>query len=325
MAAAWSFSRGGPQSPGSISRLVSTLSLDGDRISADLIVHFARALSVATTESIADEYARAATEILGEQISQGEVPLSKEELVRRVQAKVSASAAKVAQLEVRGLYLYGSEATNARSTYRSRPVSPPPPFVKGHGSGAMPAVRQSSTFHSPVLTPPPAPRARTLWPQALVSCRPGMPADQIGKVLGAALRDSAAAAVLNAFVAVDPQAADRMALFQSGSVVREIVLEVCGCFGSALYRIFLAHEVDQRVASEIVQAACVHAAEEFPATQIADYMASGAPVRDLANRMAASIGAPETAPLVLGAIAPYCEALREDVAAAAEQVRRIVA
>src|SRR5215471_4500214 len=120
MAAAWSFSRGGSQSPGSISRLVSTLSLDGDRISADLIVLFQRALSTATAESVADEIARAATEILGEQISQGDVPLSKEELVARVKVRITASAAKVAELEVKGLYVLGSDAVTNRSTYRLR-------------------------------------------------------------------------------------------------------------------------------------------------------------------------------------------------------------
>jgi hypothetical protein len=321
MAAAWSFSRGGSQSPGSMSRLVSTLSLDGDRISADLIVHFARALSTATSESVADEFAKAATEILGEQISQGEVPLSKEELVRRVQSKISASAAKVAELEVRGLYLFGSEATNARSTYRARNASPPPP--RAHASGSMPAVRQSSTFHSPVLTPP-APRARTLWAQALVSCRPGMPSDQIGKVLGAPLRDSIAAAVLGAFAVMEPQAADRMSLFQGGEVARQVVLDVCACFASAVYRIFLAREIEQQTASDIVQAACAHAVEQFPATQVSAYLASQAPVRELSNRMAAAIGAPDTGSVVLGAIAPYCEVLRDDVTVAADHVRRIV-
>src|ERR1041384_3111099 len=109
MAAAWSFSRGGSQSKSSMSRLVSTLSLDGDRISAELLVTFHRALSSATAESIADEIARATDEVLGEQISQGEVPLTKEELIHKVQARLSSGAARVTEIEIKSLQIVGTE------------------------------------------------------------------------------------------------------------------------------------------------------------------------------------------------------------------------
>src|SRR5690348_12753064 len=122
MAAAWSFSRGGSQSKSSMSRLVSTLSLDGDRISAELLVTFHRALSNATAESIADEIARATDEVLGEQISQGEVPLTKEELVSKVQARLSSGAARVTEIEVKSLQIVGTESQGNRSTYRTRPL-----------------------------------------------------------------------------------------------------------------------------------------------------------------------------------------------------------
>lgn len=324
MAAAWSFSRGGSQSPGSISRLVSTLSLDGDRISADLIVLFQRALSTATAESVADEIARAATEILGEQISQGDVPLSKEELVARVKVRITASAAKVAELEVKGLYVLGSDAVTNRSTYRFRQASPPPP--RANASGAITAVRPSGSAQTPVLTPPPTPRMRTLWPRAIAHCRPGTPVEELGALLGPPLRDSLAAAILHAFVAIDPEAADRLVLFSASKVVREVLLEVCACFSSAAYRIFASNDIEQRVASELVRAASrlVLDGESLPTDAISRYMTSEAPVRDLATRLATAVGALDMAHVVQGALSPYCEAFRDDVTVVAGQLRRLL-
>jgi len=310
-----------------MSRLVSTLSLDGDRISADLVVQFHRALSTATAESLADEFARAATEILGDQISQGEVPLSKEELVARVMARVTASAAKVAELEVKGLYVLGSDVNASRSTYRSRYGSSPPPPARSHGSGAITAVRPSSAaLPASVLTPPPAPRIRTLWPRAVAHCRPGTPVEELGALLGPPLRDSVASAILHSFVAVDPEAADRLVLFSASNVVRDVLLEVCACFSSAAYRIFASNDIEQRVASELVRAASSVAldGETFPADAVSRYMASESPVRDLATRLAAAIDALDMAHLVQGALSPYCEAFRDDVTTVAGQLRRLV-
>ena len=307
-----------------MSRMVSTLSLDGDRISADLVVQFQRALSAATAESVADEIARAATEILGDQISQGEVPLSKEELVARVKGRITASAGKVAELEVKGLYVLGSDAVANRSTYRSRGSSPPP---RAHGSGAITAVRPSSSaFQSPMLTPPPAPKLRTLWPKSVAHCRPGTPVEELGALLGPPLRDSVASAILHSFVAVDPEAADRLVLFRASNVVRDVLVEVCACFSSALYRIFASQDIEQRIASELVRAASSIAldGESFPADAVSRYMTSDAPVRDLATRLAASIGAVDMAHLVQAALSPYCEVFRDDVTAVAGQLRRML-
>lgn len=331
MAAAWSFSRGGSQSPGSISRLVSTLSLDGDRISADLVVHLKRPLSSASAESVADEIARAATEILGDEITQGELTLSKEELATRIRARVGVSAAKATELEVKALYLFGSEANSNKSTYRTRPASPPPPLPSqrgaAHQSGAIPAMTARSTVPTAPLTPPPAPRVRTLWPRALSHCESGASAADVGALLGPALRDSVAAAVLHAFVAIDPEAADRMALFGAAGAVDSILAEVAACFASAAYRIFLASDVDGSVASDVVRAAHTHvlATGEFPSELFAHYVGSDTPVKEMALRLAASIGAPDTAATIQASVSPYCEALRDDLLSVAVQVRSLVA
>ncbi|HEX4340352.1 MAG TPA: hypothetical protein VH062_30800 [Polyangiaceae bacterium] len=324
MAAAWSFSRGGSQNPVSISRLVSTLTLDGDRISADLIIGFHRTLSNATAESVADEVARAATEVLGDQITQGEVPLAKDELVTRLRARISVSAQKITDIEAKAIYLVGSEVNANKSTFRTRYASPPPPAVgAAHKSGSIPALRQSS----PALTPPPSPRVRTLWPSALSTCGDSATVAEVGSLLGPALRDSVAAAILHAFVAVDPEVADRMELFSGGETVQAILVEVSACFASAAYRLFAASGVENGAASELVRVALRHvlAAEAFPASQIAQYMSSDSPVRDLATRVAAAMGAPDTAGSIQGAVSPYCEALRDDLLSVASDVRRLIA
>jgi hypothetical protein len=327
MAAAWSFSRGGSQSPNSVSRLVSTLSLDGDRISADLVIHLKRPLSSATAESVADEIAKAATEILGDEITQGELTFSKDELATRVRARIGSSAGKATDVEVKALYLFGSEANSNKSTYRTRPASPPPPRASAHKSGSMPAVTGRSTVPSPPLTPPPAPRVRTLWPRALSRCESGTSAEDVGTLLGPALRDSVAAAVLHAFVAIDPQAADRMALFAGTGVVDTILAEVSACFASAAYRIFLATDVDGSVASSVVRAALEQGlgSNELPSELFAHYVGSDSPVREMAARLAASIGAPDTAATIQASVSPYCEALRDDLLSVAVQVRALVA
>ena len=310
-----------------MSRLVSTLSLDGDRISADIVVHFQRALSSATSESVADEIAKAATEILGDQISQGEVPLSKEELVNRVRGKISASAAKITEVEVKALYVFGSEVNANKSTYRARHASPPPPAAgPSHRSGAVPSVRQSSSFPASALTPPPSPRVRTLWPHALESCEQGTSAADVGVLLGPPLRDSVAAAILHSFVAIDPEAADRLELFGAAGAVDSILLEVCACFSSAAYRIFVSSGLEAKFASEIVRAAAaqVLTTQDFPAEQVSHYMASDSPVRDLASRVATAIDASDTAAAIQAAVYPYCEALRDDLLSVAAQLRQLI-
>src|SRR5262249_14214639 len=147
------------------------------------------------------------------------------------------------------------------------PSAPPPPRER-HGSGTIPSLSASSTIPSPIATPPPPP-VRTLWPGALSSCPPGVPAERVGELLGAPLRDSIAATILHSFVAIDPVTTDRLSILggSGGAVVTELLREVGACFATAAYRVFASFELEQKTCSEIVRAACRHALapEEFPA------------------------------------------------------------
>jgi hypothetical protein len=91
MAAAWSLSRGS-NSRDSVSRLVSTLSLDGYRVAVELVVRFNRSLNKDTAESIGNEVARITDEILGAQISQGSLPLTTDERSEQVLDRASGGA-----------------------------------------------------------------------------------------------------------------------------------------------------------------------------------------------------------------------------------------
>jgi len=149
----------------------------------------------------------------------------------------------------------------------------------------------------------------------------------VGELLGAPLRDSIAATILHSFVAIDPVTTDRLSILGggAGAVVTELLREVGACFTTAAYRVFASFELDQKTCSEIVRAACRHALapEEFPAAHVSRYMASEAPVRDLAGRMAIAIGAPEAAPVIQAAISPYCSVVRAELVTIAAQVRKL--
>jgi len=105
-----------------------------------------------------------------------------------------------------------------------------------------------------------------------------------------------------------------------------VLVEVCACFSSALYRIFASQDIEQRLTSELVRAASSIAldGESFPAEAVSRYVTSDAPVRDLAMRLAAAIGAADMAHLVQAALSPYCEVFRDDVTAVAGQLKRLV-
>src|SRR5260221_14529124 len=98
--------------------------------------------------------------------------------------------------------------------------------------------------------------------------------------------------MLHTFVVLDPSLTDRLALLEGKDPVPELRLEVCACFATAAYRIFVSGELDQRTAGGLVGVASRHAIapEEFPAQLVSRYMAGQTPVRDLATRMAGGLG-----------------------------------
>jgi hypothetical protein len=321
MAAAWSFSRGAHRP---ISRLVSALSLDGLRLASELTVRFTRSLADETAESIADEAARVASEILGEQIAQGKVPLSRSELLSMVEDRTAQTVGKVAELRVTALYLVADDATH--STARTRaplvpPATPVPPNSNLNATAPPPASTGLSGQH--VIS---VPSVRTLWRLSLTGCQPGADVTQLGHLLGPALRDSAAAVIFRAAAVADPSAIDRMALFDpKNQAVVQMQREATACFLAALFRVFTSGRVERDMISVIIESAGATALEPapLPRHEIGRYSTSEGPVRDLATRFAAILESPRDWREIQSALTPYCEHLRTDLWHVAHEVRRL--
>lgn len=321
MAAAWSFSRGAHRP---LSRLVSALSLDGHRLASEITVRFTRSLADETAGSIADEAARVASEVLGEQIAQGKVPLSRTELLTLVEERTAATVGKVAELRVTALYLVADEPSHSTSRTRA-PVAPSStPAPSSQANVTAPPATSNGLSGQHVISIPKA--VRTLWRLALSGCQPGADLAQLGNLLGPALRDSAAVAMLRAASVVEPAAMDRMSLFESKShAALQMRREACACFLSALHRVFASGRLDRETIAEILDAAAREALspEEPPRQEIGRYTASSAPVRELAARLAAILGSPRDAAEIQGALMPYCDHLRTDLWHVAHEVRRL--
>jgi hypothetical protein len=319
MAAAWSFSRGAHRP---LSRLVSALTLDGHRLASEITVRFMRSLADETADSIADEAARVASEVLGEQIAQGKVPLNRTELLTLMEERTSATVGKVAELRVTALYLVADDPAG-HSTSRTRsPVVPP--STAAPGSATAPPAASTGLSGQHVISVPKS--VRTLWRLALSGCQPGVPVTQLGHLLGPALRDSAAAVMLRAATAIDPSAMDRMNLFSSKSVAtNQMRREACACFLSALHRVLASGRVDADTIAQLVEATGNEALapETVSRQEIARYLASEGPVRELSARFAAMLEAPRDAAEVLNALTPYCDHLRTDLWHVSHEVRRL--
>jgi hypothetical protein len=321
MAAAWSFSRGAHRP---LSRLVSALTLDGHRLASEITIRFMRSLGDETADSIADEAARVASEVLGEQIAQGKVPLDRTALLTLVEERTSATVGKVAELRVTALYLVADEPA-AHSTSRTRsPLVPPSTPAPAPSSATAPPAASTGLSGQHVISVPKS--VRTLWRLALSGCQPGVPVAQLGHLLGPALRDSAAAVMLRAGTAIDPSAMDRMNLFSSKSVAtNQMRREACACFLSALNRVLASGRVDADTIAQLVEATGNEALapETVSRQEIARYLASEGPVRELSARFAAMLEAPRDAAEVLNALMPYCDHLRTDLWHVAHEIRRL--
>jgi hypothetical protein len=322
MAAAWSFSRSAHRP---LSRLVSALSLDGLRLASEITIRFTRSLADETADAIADEAARVTSEILGEQIAQGKVPLSRSELLSMVEDRTAQTVGKVAELRIPTLYLVADDG-GAHSTSRTRaPLVPPSTPVPGNSALNVTAPPPASTGLSGqhVIS---VPSVRTLWRLALSGCQPGAAVAQLGHLLGPPLRDSAAAVIFRAASVSDPSAFDRMSLFdQKNHAVVQMQRETTACFLAALFRVFTSGRVSREVIGELVEAAGVTALEPepIPRHEIGRYATSESPVRDLATRLAAILESPREVREIQNVLTPYCEHLRTDLWHVAHEVRRL--
>lgn len=320
MAKAWSFS-GGSQDP--VSRAISTLCLDGHRLSTEVTVRFNRNVSATTADSIADEVARAAAEVLGEQISQGEIPMTRTELADKIRARSTAPVNRIVEISVNSLSVVSSN-NGLRSTYRSRPSQP-----NLSAPSIAPEKRPSSS--PPSLGPLPSHRdanapMRMLWQAAWSNFTPGVTADELAMALAAPLRDSTAVATMRSLTSVDPSHLDRLALLGGVEPLPELLRETCSCLAAGMYRVFSASAIDPRITVSVVTGAVrgALAPDDFPVEPLDRYIACGAPVRELAHRSASLLGVPGDALNVQVALSSYCEAVRAELEMVAQEVKRVL-
>jgi hypothetical protein len=326
---------------------VAARSLDGYRLNAEIVVKFRRNMAEDAATGFAEEIARAAADTLGEQISQGRIPLTASELVAAIEKRASPSVTKATELEVSLLDKTGAavgarrdsppprkDVTGPRSAAPAPPrkdvtgptASSSPPSRKGV-SGSWSAVpRDPGVATRPsgsVLAAPP----RTLWPMSLSRCSPGASVSEIAAALGPALRDSTAAVLLRVLMAMDPTVTDRLGLFDGRGPAPALRTEICACLAAGLRRVVVATGLEAASAALLAEVASQKAlATDAPSgPRIESYATSEAPIHDLARRTASIIGAPDDASAIYALLSPYCEALRAQFELVGQEIGRLTA
>jgi hypothetical protein len=310
-----------------VARALSAESLDGQRVRGRVTVRFDRPLPPDVAERHATEVVEAIAAVIGEQICDGSIPFSSEDLVSRVTARARHLSARVSNIQVGALELadgsFGAQAP-ARSTF------PPSARVERPGrasaaSGVMPAMKPSAASGAPATSVSTA--IRTLWPK--ISAAPtNMGRDRLGRLLAPALRDSAAVFLFTMLGAADPAALDRLELLEGrgkAPLLSTLRQEACACLAAILYRVLVGVTVPQAAASALAEAACREALapDPLPAASIQRYVVSTAPLRDLAHSVAAALGTAGDTQRLFAAVSAYGTALRSDLVAAASDVKRI--
>jgi hypothetical protein len=147
----------------SLTRSVSSVTLDGRRLTADVSIQFQRPMSRGDAETLGGEVANIVDEILGAQIIQGQTPFTATDLEAMTTARIKGT--KIAKFRVVSLRL----AVPAAHAASVRPgVSKPP--ERGAGSGPPPSgmrLGAGSTPYMPPGTPSPPPASMpTGWPRS---------------------------------------------------------------------------------------------------------------------------------------------------------------
>jgi hypothetical protein len=327
---------------------VSARSLDGYRLTAEVIVKFRRSLAEDAANGFADEIARTTADILSEQISQGRIPMTAPELVAAIEKRSTSTVNKVTEVELSLLDKTGA----AVGSHRDSP--PPRKDVTGPRSAAPAPPRKDITRPSAAVTAPPARRGssgswsavprdpaigsrssgsalsappRTLWPASLTKCSSGSSMADLANAIGPALRDSTAAVLLRVLMAMDPAATDRLGLFDGRGPVPALRTEICACLGAGLRRVLVLGGLDAGSAALIAEVAAQKAlGGETPSNHhIEGYVASDRPIYDLARRSASIIGTPDDAPGIYALLSPYCEALRAQFELVGQEIGRLTA
>jgi hypothetical protein len=139
----------------SVKRIVSSVSLDGKRLTADVDVEFVRELGLNTAEAIGDQVFAIVDGILGEQIVQSQVAIQPSAIEELVYARLGSTASKVEHVRVIRLRSGAAGAPASRphpASARATPVASPRPKVT------------PPPFPKARVTPPPFPKARATPP-----------------------------------------------------------------------------------------------------------------------------------------------------------------
>lgn len=339
MAAAWSFTK--KERTSSMRRVVYGTSLDGFQLRARLCFAFDPPVDRRHAETVIGECARVARQILDEQISQGKLPLTRDELCTRVRTLGGESWGKSVDLAVDAIDVVDelgecvarSQAPAApaptRSTVPPPRVSSVPPTLASPSSpgrsGVIPAVSSGATPREPDAST----GVRTLWPRALSKCEGELSAVAIGRLMAAAFRDSVAVFIYSAVIGCESTQADRMS-FLEGQAPRVVVdglrLEATACTAVTLYAQLLSVGLPQNIAVEILQAMCDRAlpAVGLPVKEVSRYMASGSPEREFVRRAAALLGHLDQSPAIRRQMDPALSTLKNEMQICAREARKLV-
>jgi hypothetical protein len=321
--AGWSFQRKGAAVE-LLSRFVAAESLDGQRVQARLSVRFQRAISPDLAEQIIAGIHAEIVAVLNETLCQGGLPFTGEELVSRVKVRSLSASAKGLELRVDALELAG--AHGARAPLRgaaAREVTAP-----DTGTSGVMAAMGSRTSRAPAVGPDATGSgSRTLWPRVTLPDQLGSDPLRLGRLFAPCLRDSTASLVLAALGAVDPACVDRLALLEArpaplamAQLKREAMVSLAAVFLRALVGASVARQDADALALALLGDAL--APEAAPLADLRRYVESPAPLRELATRAAAILGAPGDAYRILSAMVEYGTMLRADLLSTALEVQR---
>lgn len=112
----------------SVKRTVSSLTLDGKRLMAEIDIEFVRDLGLNTAEAIGDQVFAITDAILGEQIVQSRVHLKAAELEDLIHARLGATSGKVEQVRVHRLRVAATSAPASHVQGTSHGKATPPPL-----------------------------------------------------------------------------------------------------------------------------------------------------------------------------------------------------
>jgi hypothetical protein len=138
-----------------VKRVVSSLSLDGKRLTAEISVEFVRQLNMSMADAIGDQVYSIVDTILSEQIVQSRVPISAADVEQKALIRLGSTASKISAIHVTRLKV-GSHASDAtlRSQQGAPQSSQTPASMPASGTRSAGASAQSSSRLPAVVASP---------------------------------------------------------------------------------------------------------------------------------------------------------------------------